>query len=151
MRPRKMVVAGVGLTIAAALALAGSALATSSASNSRAPVTVKRHTQQVSLTIINDRVFPTAGSIAIAPGVPVRVTVWNYTREYHTITIPGLRVSAVILPAHKGSARRTAFTFTAHRYGTFSWYCVFCKRGLHGREHVMSGRIYAIINPALLP
>lgn len=150
MKPRTLVATGVGLMIVAALAFAASALATPSSSTAR--VSTKRpHVQHVSLTISDDRVFPTGGSIAIAPGVPVRVTVWNLTSEYHTITIPGLHVSAVILPAHEGSARRTVFTFTADRYGTFRWYCVFCKNGLHGRQHAMAGRIYAVINPALLP
>lgn len=145
MKPRKMLLTGAGLVGAAALALAGSALAMSSHSRASVPAN-PAHTQQVSLTIINDRVVPATGGIAIAPGVPVRVTVWNHTREYHTITIPGLHVSALILPAHRGSARKTTFTFTAHQYGVFGWYCTFCKHGLHGHHHAMTGKIYAIIS-----
>jgi hypothetical protein len=147
MRPRKMLLTGAGLVGATALAFAGSALATSSATRSGASAAGNpAHTQHVSLTIINDRVVPATGGIAIAPGVPVRVTVWNHTREYHTITIPGLHVSALILPAHEGSARKTTFTFTAYRFGVFSWYCTFCKHGLHGHHHAMTGKIYAIIS-----
>ena len=149
MKPRTIVLAGAGLVGATALAVAGSALAMSSSPSSRASVRANpAHVQQVSLTIVNDRVVPATGGIAIAPGVPVRVTVWNHTREYHTITIPGLHVSALILPAHGGSARKTTFTFTAHRYGVFGWYCTFCRQGLHGHHHAMTGKIYAIISIA---
>jgi hypothetical protein len=144
------ILAGAGAVAFAAAALAAP----------MSPVSTKRsqtwpHVQKESLTIsgkgASGRVSPSAGNIAVAPGVPVRVTVTNYSRQYHTITIPGLHVSALIFPARGSTPRKTSFTFTAYEYGTYAWTCAFCTTGAHGRRHPMGGIIYAIIDPSVLP
>lgn len=113
------------------------------------------HVQQLALTITGQAnatlVSPSTGNIAVAAGVPVRVTVTNYTREFHTFTIPGLNVSALILPARGQKARTTTFTFSAYRSGTFAWHCAYGAKGVHGARHPMGGTVYAIIDPNVLP
>jgi plastocyanin len=112
------------------------------------------HVQQLQLTIVGggstEVVGPSLGNIAIAAGVPVRMTVTNYGREYHTFTIPGLGVSALILPARGNTPTKTTFTFTASKQGIFKWYCAFCAMGMHEKPHSMGGTVYAVINPAAL-
>lgn len=136
---RKMLVA-VGSSLAVALGAA-------------APVAAVRgrpHVQRVGITIrAGDRVAES--NFALAPGVPVRITVTNYTQEFHTFTVPGLGLSELILPAHGNVARRTTFTFTARRWGSFAWRCVICPSGAHGRPHSMGGTVYLLIDPSALP
>jgi len=115
----------------------------------------KPHVQHMAFTIVSvgqgragDEVAP-VGNFAIAPGVPVRVTVTNFTRQLHTFTVPGLHVSAAILPAQGRTPRKTTFTFTAHEGGAFTWHCVVCV-GQHHR-HVMAGTVYAIVDPSVVP
>ena len=88
-------------------------------------------------------------NIAIAPGVPVRITVTNFTHEFHTFTVPGLHLSRLIQPAHRGTPRKTTFTFTTLRGGPLAWYCLICVDGGHGYAHAMGGTIWAIVDPAL--
>ena len=113
------------------------------------------HVQQVAITITgrgsDEQVSPAMGNIAVAAGVPVRVTVTNSTPEYHTFTIPGLNVSALIPPARGDKLGKATFTFTAYRSGTFKWHCAFCLKGVHGVRHDMRGTVYAIIDPMVLP
>ena len=113
------------------------------------------HIQRLTITITgragDERVSPSMGNIAVAAGVPVRVTVTNSTPEYHTFTIPGLGVSALIPPARGHTLGKTTFTFTAYRSGTFKWHCAFCVKGVHGVRHDMRGTVYAIIDPMVLP
>ena len=155
MRTANVLLTAAGMATVTAVALAVSATATPAAPTRAGGSATTPHVQKESLTVsgakTNERVSPSSGNLAIAPGVPVRVTVTNYTREYHTFTIPGLHVSALILPAHGKAARVTTFTFTAHEYGTFVWYCGFCTSGAHGHRHMMGGTVYAIIDPSVLP
>jgi heme/copper-type cytochrome/quinol oxidase subunit 2 len=140
----------IGAALAAALAAAVLAEPAGALKPSGLP-----HVQQLAITITgqasDERVSPSMGNIAVAAGVQVRITVTNYTREYHTFTIPGLNVSALILPARGQKARKTTFTFTAHRPGTFAWHCAYCAKGVHGVRHPMGGAVYAIIDPMVLP
>ena len=106
--------------------------------------------QLVSITLrAGDRVA--APNFALAPGVPVRLTVLNYTHEFHTFTISGLDVSALILPALGQTPRTTVVTFTPRTTGAFRWHCAICPSGMHGIRHDMSGEVYLIIDPSALP
>jgi heme/copper-type cytochrome/quinol oxidase subunit 2 len=155
MKRARTLLTGVALSSMIAAVLTASALATSTASAGVPMGVGLPHAQQVALTIVgsamNEQLSPSLGNIAIAAGLPVRVTVTNYTREYHTFTISGLNVSALILPARGQTPRTTTFTFTASRVGVFRWYCVFCAEGKHGKPHTMGGTVYVIINPSVLP
>jgi hypothetical protein len=106
--------------------------------------------QNVSLTFMaGDRV--SAPNFALAPGVPVRLTIVNYTHEFHTFTITGLNVSALIRPAVGQASTTTTVSFTPRATGTFKWHCVICPSGAHGMRHQMGGAVYLIINPSALP
>ncbi len=144
----------VGLAGAAAVALAAFTLVTPASSTSAREARGGSAVQQKALRISGaeamERTAPSSGNLAIAPGIPVRLTVTNYTREFHTITIPGLHVSALIFPARGKTPRKTTFTFTARGYGVFDWYCAVCTSGTHGLRHMMGGTIYAIVDPSLL-
>ena len=80
----------------------------------------------------------------------MRVTVTNFTREFHTFTISGLNVSRLIFPARGGTPRKTTFTFTSPKGGHFTWFCAICHAGGHGQPHSMGGSIWAIIDPSVL-
>jgi hypothetical protein len=131
----------VGTILAAALAASpGSAMRPSTSP----------HVQQVNMTILpGDRMLE--GNIALAPGVPARMTVTNYTRDSHTFTVPGLHVNEIIRPAHGNAPTQTTFTFTPDGWGTFAWHCAICPSGIHGKHHIMSGSLYVIVNPSALP
>jgi hypothetical protein len=108
------------------------------------------HPQRVSIVIqAGDRVL--APNFALAPGVPVRLTVVNFTREFHTFTIAGLKVSALIRPAVGQTPRTTIVAFTPQASGVYTWHCVICPSGAHGRRHAMGGDVYVIIDPSALP
>jgi len=66
---------------------------------------------------------------------------------FHTFTITGLKVSALILPALGQTPKTTIVAFTPRATGAFSWRCVICPSGTHGRRHAMSGKVYVIIDP----
>jgi hypothetical protein len=137
--------AATGLTLATA---AFSGFSASAAATPGAPGSPQA--QRVSIVIqAGDRVL--APNFAVAPGVPVRLTVVNFTHEFHTFTIAGLKVSALILPAVGQTPRRTIVTFTSHATGAFSWRCVICPSGAHGRRHAMGGAVYVIVDPSALP
>ena len=115
----------------------------------------KPHVQHVAFTVVSlgrgamgNEVAPVA-NIAIAPGVPVRVTVTNPTHLLHTFTVPGLHVNVPILPARGDTPRKTTFMFVARESGAFIWRCLVCVGQHH--KHAMSGTIYAIIDPSLFP
>lgn len=134
--------AAVGSIVALALV---AAVPAGAAAPSRTP-----HVQKVAITIRGgDRV--TEPNVALAPGVPVRITVTNYTHEFHTFTIPGLGLSKLILPARGHAPRTTTFSFTTYRWGSFAWNCVLCPSGEHGRAHGMGGTIYLIVDPSVAP
>jgi plastocyanin len=106
--------------------------------------------QDISLAIRGgDRIV--GPNFALAPGVAVRLTIRNYTHEFHTFTIPGLKVSVLVLPSSGHSPRATVVKFTAHTAGTFRWHCAICPSGMHGRGHGMGGTVYVIIDPSALP
>ena len=107
------------------------------------------HVQQVALTIQSgDRMIEP--NFALAPGVPVRITITNFTHEFHTLTIPGLHVSALIGPSVGHTPRVTTVAFTTHATGPYDWHCVICPSGAHGVRHAMGGTIYMIIGRSVL-
>ena len=119
-----------------------------------APAT--RHVQEYAISITRST-HPALESrvdgpdFAIAPLSPVRITFTNDTADFHTFTIRALRVSALIPPARAGIPSTTSLAFTARTAcGVYSWTCVICKSGAHGPQHLMSGHVYAIINPLTL-
>jgi heme/copper-type cytochrome/quinol oxidase subunit 2 len=127
--------------LGAAVLLAASAPASAGAAASGATGAV----QTIAITIVaGDRVAQ-AANFALAPGVPVRLTVTNDTRQFHTFTVPGLHVSELILPG-----RTTSFEFTATGWGAFAWHCIICPSGMHGHPHTMGGTLYLIIAPSAL-
>jgi hypothetical protein len=84
-------------------------------------------------------------NFATEPGLPVHITVFNYTSTFHTITVPGLGVNALIYPARGNTPTRTIVTFTPHAYGVFSWACLLCPDE-GGSAAAMHGKIYAIMH-----
>lgn len=127
--------------------------ASSGLSASAAPTTGPRafpQVQKVSITLrAGDRVMEP--NVALAPGVPVRLTVVNFTHDFHTFTIAGLDVSALVLPALGLTPQRTLVTFTPRATGALRWHCVICPSGAHGQRHAMGGEVYLIIDPSALP
>jgi hypothetical protein len=109
----------------------------------------KVHVQKVELTILpgGRLVDP---NVALAPGLPVRMTVTNTTKEFHTFTVPALGLSRLILPADKHGARKTTFSFETNQWGSLAWYCIICPSGIHG-PHAMHGTLYLIIDPSVIP
>jgi hypothetical protein len=136
--------AAVGLGVALAPAAAASA---SSGRGSAA----RPHVQAVAITILKGDRVSGAANIALAPGVPVRITVTNFTQQFHTFSSPGLGVNTLVLPARGGTATKTTFTFTPHAWGSFAWRCEICPSGIHGQRHSMGGVLYLIVDPSALP
>lgn len=137
------ILAAIGSTVLLAL-LVGAASAAAAAPG-RSP-----NVQNVGLTILaGDRIAEP--NIALAPGVPVRMTVTNFTRQFHTFTAPGLGLSVLILPARGHTAKTTTFSFTPRQGGSFAWHCAICPTDMHGKPHTMGGTIYVIIDPSALP
>ena len=126
------------------------ALALTAASMGRAAPTPQDRAQQISITIgAGDRI--TEPNIAVAPEVPVRITVINLTRDFHTFTISQMHVSELVKPAHGTTPGITTFTVTLHHVGAVAWHCAICPSGMHGHVHSMSGKLYAIIDRSALP
>ena len=101
--------------------------------------------QIIQLTILaGDRAVEP--NVALAPNLPVRLTIINATREFHTFTIPALHISRLILPADGHSARTTTFTLTLDTWGPVAWRCIICPSGEHGRKRTMGGTFYVIID-----
>lgn len=150
----KFLVKRAGLATALAASLAGLAFATSP-SLASGP-SAKWHMQELAITIMSPQGrgaehLSQPSNFAIAPGVPVQVTVTNFTREFHTFTIPELHVSRLIPPARGQTPRKTTFTFTTYEGDQFAWFCAICQSDGHGHSHPMGGTIRAIINPSVLP
>lgn len=107
-----------------------------------APAAAAPRTQNLSITIrAGDRIVEP--NFALAAGVPVHLTVHNFTHEFHTFTIAKLGVSALIRPS-----QATSITFTPQAVGTFAWRCVICPSGQHGHAHAMEGALYLIVDPS---
>ena len=137
---RTRLLTATALAVASASALAAGPAAAQS--------TVPR-TQQVSLVIrAGDRLAEP--NFAFAAGVPVRISVVNYTREFHTFTVPALKVRTLIAPATAAGPATTTVTFTPDAVGTFAWHCLICPSGSHGVKHAMGGRLYLIVDPSVL-
>ncbi len=85
----------------------------------------------------DERVSP--ANFAVRLGVPVKVTVTNYTRQAHTFTSEELGVSVRIRPASEAGPARTTFTFRAQTNGVFRWYCA-----LPCGDDDMGGRVYVM-------
>lgn len=144
------------LLTAAGLAAAAAASAAVASGHARAPTAHPAHAQQLALVVRSaghggEQVSPSGGNIAIAPGVPVRVTITNYTHMYHTFTVPGLHVGVMVTPGRANAPSKTTFTFTAWESGTFKWFCAFCDHGGPGHRDHMGGSVYAVIDPSSLP
>jgi hypothetical protein len=136
------ILAAVGSSLVLSLALA--APVTGSAARADG------HVQNVEFTILpGDRIVEP--NVALAPELPVRLTVTNTTHEFHTFTLPGLGISRLILPAGEHGARKTTFTFTLDTWGPVAWYCVICPSGKHGGSHKMGGTLYVIVGRSATP
>jgi plastocyanin len=85
-------------------------------------------------------------NFAVQPGLPVHVTFTNHTQRFHTFTAAGLGVTALIRPAHGSTPTRTTVTFTARKFGVFSWACLLCPANEIGSASAMSGKVYAIMH-----
>lgn len=133
-------------TLVATTAVLSVAVFLAVASTATAGRADRPHPQRVELTIAGGDHLD-AGNVALAPGVPVRMTVINYTHEFHTFTVSALGISKLILPASGTTPRRTTFTFTPRKPGWFVWHCLICPSGTHGKPHDMSGMLYMIISP----
>jgi heme/copper-type cytochrome/quinol oxidase subunit 2 len=97
--------------------------------------------QRVTMHITKGDVV-TDGNIAVVPAVPVRLTVINATRDFHSFTIPQLHVNAVVMPGSPSHPRATTITFTAPQVGAYRWHCDFCPAVHHAGG--MSGMLYAL-------
>lgn len=129
------------------MALAAAAFA-APAQPAAAPSVAPR-TQAITITIrAGDSVVQP--NFALAPGVPVRVTFVNRTREVHTFTVPELNVSVLVQPATAAGPTTTVATFTPSAVGTFAWHCIVCPSGDHGGAHEMGGKLYVLIPPSVL-
>ncbi len=150
MKVARVLLSCLGAAAILAVALTATAMAGQA---TPAKAAVKPHVQTIALTIAEangiDRISRSSENFAIAAGVPVRVTVTNQTRRFHTLTVPGLHLSLLIGPARGRTPETTTFTFTTHRTGTFAWYCAFCAGGAHGQPHMMGGTIYVIVDPSV--
>ena len=111
------------------------------------------HAQKLTVTIgTPSRALDMASpaNLAVAPGVPIHLTLTNYTHEFHTFVVPRLGLSFLVSPAQHGAPSTTTVTFTIQKLGTFAWRCVICASGQHGKRHSMAGRIYSIISPSVV-
>lgn len=83
-------------------------------------------------------------NFAVEPGLPVQLTVTNYTHRFHTFTVAGLGLSKLILPARGGKPTTTTITFTVPRFGVFEWACLLCPDGARDTQ-AMHGKVYATV------
>lgn len=95
--------------------------------------------QSIVLALKDPEVHEVDYNLAVRPGIPVRLTIVNPTRETHTFTVPELGINQIVPPALAGTPIRVVVTFTAP-YGALHWECEPC----HGE---MSGTIYGVITP----
>lgn len=146
MQPRRILLTMAG-AVALAAALTSNAVARTGADGLRSSVMPPQHLSIVirPATGMGHNEHVTVPNLAIEPGLPVRITFINYTHKSHTFTAPGLGVSALIRPADASTPATTVVTFTAHKYGVFSWVCLLCPGKSSGDIEVMRGRIYSII------
>lgn len=101
--------------------------------------------QIVTMSITKNGEHALPMNIAVRPGEPVVLNVGNYSREFHTFTIPALGVSVLIRPAIGDWPRVTTVRFTARKlHGSISWFCVICPSGNHRQAHPMAGKVYVI-------
>jgi hypothetical protein len=90
-------------------------------------------------------IFPTKGSehvpmanFAVSPGVPVTLTIRNYTREAHTFSAPSLGLNFKIAPGSPTAPTVTRFTLVAP-YGVFAWHCRDCPGDMQGKIYAIAG------------
>lgn len=133
--------------IAAVTALASMVLLVWGASAQAAPRATQELVQQVTISVypVKGGEFVSPMNLAVRPGQPIAITFRNYTAEFHTFTVPGLGISAIVLPGSTASPRVTRLRVVASKSGVFQWYCVLCKAGAHD-GHEMGGKLYAIID-----
>lgn len=134
---------GAMVAVASVLIVATAAAASTVRSTVRPPNTLSVGIFKSGMGADAERV--SLNNFAIEPGLPFTVAFVNHTRQYHTFTVPGLGLSALILPARGNQARTTTVTFTAHTVGVFDWFCTLCPD--HGQQHMtpMHGKVYGII------
>jgi hypothetical protein len=80
---------------------------------------------------------PTA-NFAVRPGVPVTLTIRNYTTERHTFTAPSLGLDVKIKPGSAKTPSVTRFTVVAP-YGVFAWHCIDCPGDMQGSIYAIAG------------
>lgn len=142
MNTRKLLLTAMAMVAVPAAFLVASAFAT--------PKSAGTNVQNISIVVLKND-MAVGGNVALAAGVRVRVTITNFTRQFHTFTVPGLHVSVLIRPANGHGPRTTVATFTPRQMGVFAWHCAICPSGIHGRHHAMAGMLYVIVDPSALP
>jgi len=99
--------------------------------------------QTLTITVsASDHALPM--NLAVWSGEKVVLRIRNYSHAFHTFTIPTLGVSALILPARGVDPRVTRVAFVVPKRGVVDWLCVICPTGIHGKSHVMRGKLYGI-------
>ena len=135
------VVAGIVFVIVAGV---GHITQPTASATLKAPWTGSYPAQQTIRSSTSLDILPTRGSehvpmanFAVRPGVPVTLTIRNYTREAHTFTAPSLGLNVKITPGSATAPTVTRFTLVAP-YGVFAWHCTDCPGD-------MQGKVYAIV------
>jgi hypothetical protein len=99
--------------------------------------------QYADMTVTRSGEHAVPMNFAVRVGQPVVLNVYNYSRQYHTFTVPALGVSVLILPAIGSWPRVTTVRFTVPTLrAALSWRCAICPSGNHREPHAMGGRIY---------
>ena len=80
---------------------------------------------------------PTA-NFAVRPGVPVILTIRNYTRETHTFSSRALGLDFTIARGSPSRPSVTRFTFVAP-YGIYAWRCTDCPGDMQGTIYAFVG------------
>jgi hypothetical protein len=136
------VVAGVVFTIVAGI---GHITQPAASATLKAPWTGPYPAQQTIRSSTYLDILPTNSSehvamanFAVRPGVPVTLTILNYTREAHTFTAPSLGLDVKIKPGSLATPSVTRFTVVAP-YGVFDWRCTDCPVDMQGKIYAIAG------------
>lgn len=134
------------LLVAAAVAAGSAVLSATAAAHGPWDPLAGRGPQQVTIHILSStgaREAVLDPSIAVIPGVPVRLRVVNASREMHSFTIPALHVNALVAAGRPLHPVTTTIRFTVPSVGTYRWHCDFCPAVHH--EGAMGGLLYALV------
>ena len=136
------VAAGVVFVIAAGV---GHITQPAASASLKAPWTGPYPAQQTIRSSTSLDILPTKGSehvptanFAVRPGVPVTITIRNYTREAHTFIAPALGLNVKIAPGSATAPTVTRFTLIAP-YGVFAWRCTDCPGDMQGKVYAIAG------------